>query len=602
MAETSPPHPLSQSDLEHFSLPQFLGGGGTPLSEPQGAGKALIFGEWVREAWNAAPDGILLVNQHGHIVASNAAMSEICGRSQEELHGKPVEIFLPESMHGQHRDHLRQFFLQPRRHSIAAGRILWLLRKDGVQVPVDIALGNFSREGSAIVVAFVRDVSEIRRMEERMHYQATHDTLTGLSNRWAFSQQLQESVQQAQVSAEPLALLLLDLDNFKAINDGYGHAAGDHVLQEVAKRLKQIVRSSVSLFRLGGDEFTVLLPTTDAQQAQVWAEKVLHALHQPLRWGHVELDFGTSIGIAMSPLDSCDPSTLMRYADMAMYRAKDRGRANFVFYEESMGHEMAEKVLLSERLRVALGYEGIKLYYQPQIDMQSGKVTGVEALLRWTDPILGEISPDRFIPVAESSGLILGLGNYVLDAACRQLGVWLEKGTPLRIAVNLSPQQLRQPDLVEQVRQSLERYSVPAQWLELEVTESQAMQDPEHACLVLTELAGLGVSLALDDFGNRHSCLAYLQHLPVQRLKLGKDFMRPSHLREKLLGGIIHLGHVLGMQIVAEGIETREQRDLMERLGCECYQGWLSSKALTTTQFEDWHRNWVPDVLPSESV
>ncbi|MBQ0132225.1 MAG: EAL domain-containing protein, partial [Comamonas sp.] len=473
--------------------------------------------------------------------------------------------------------------------------ILWLQRKDGVQVPVDIALGNFSRDGASMVVAFVRDVSEIRRMEERMHYQATHDTLTGLNNRWAFSQRLQESVQQAQVSGDPLTLLLLDLDNFKAINDGYGHAAGDHVLQEVAKRLKDVVRSAGTLARLGGDEFTVLIPKTDARQAQAWAEQILRVLHQPLRWGHVELDFGASIGIAMSPLDSPDPSTLMRFADMAMYRAKDRGRANFAFYEESMGHEMAEKVLLSERLRVALGYEGIKLYYQPQVDMRSGTVSGVEALLRWTDPILGEITPDRFIPVAESSGLILGLGNYVLNAACRQLGIWLEKGQPLRIAVNLSPQQLRQHDLVQQVRQSLERYHVPAHWLELEVTESQAMQDPEHACLILAELAGLGVSLALDDFGNGHSSLAYLQHLPVQRLKLGKDFMRPGPLREKLLGGIIHLGHALGMQIVAEGIETREQRDLMERLGCECYQGWLSSKALTATQFEDWYRHWTPD-------
>ena len=555
----------------------------------------LIKSDWVREAWNAAPDGILLVNQHGCVMASNAAMSQICGRSQEELQGQPVEIFLPDALHDQHRIYLRQFFTQPRRHTIGAGRILWLQRKDGVQVPVDIALGNFSRDGSSMVVAFVRDVSEIRRMEERMHYQATHDTLTGLNNRWAFSQRLQESVQQAQVSGDPLTLLLLDLDNFKAINDGYGHAAGDHVLQEVAKRLKDVVRSAGTLARLGGDEFTVLIPKTDARHAQAWAEQILRVLHQPLRWGHVELDFGASIGIAMSPLDSPDPSTLMRFADMAMYRAKDRGRANFAFYEESMGHEMAEKVLLSERLRVALGYEGIKLYYQPQVDMRSGTVSGVEALLRWTDPILGEITPDRFIPVAESSGLILGLGNYVLNAACRQLGIWLEKGQPLRIAVNLSPQQLRQHDLVQQVRQSLERYHVPAHWLELEVTESQAMQDPEHACLILAELAGLGVSLALDDFGNGHSSLAYLQHLPVQRLKLGKDFMRPGPLREKLLGGIIHLGHALGMQIVAEGIETREQRDLMERLGCECYQGWLSSKALTATQFEDWYRHWTPD-------
>lgn len=548
-----------------------------------------VHNDWVLEAWKAAPDGILMVNQHGRIEACNAAMSQMCGRSEAELVGQPVEIFLPHSFHAEHRANLQQFFLQPRRHTMGVGRILWLLRKDGVQVPVDIALGNFSRNDQDLVVAFVRDVSELRRMEERMHYQATHDTLTGLSNRWAFTQRLQESVQQAQVTAQPLALLLLDLDNFKAINDGYGHAAGDYVLQEVAKRLKDVVRNTTALARLGGDEFTVLMSNADPLQAHGLAEQILRVLHQPLHWGHVALDFGASIGIAMSPQDSCDPSTLMRFADMAMYRAKDRGRANFIFYEDSMGHEMAEKVLLSERLRIALGYEGIKLYYQPQIDMRSGSVPGVEALLRWSDPILGEISPERFIPVAESSGLILGLGSYVLDAACRQLALWIEKGQPLRMAVNLSAQQLRQHDLVLQVRQSLARYQVPAEWLELEVTESQAMQDPAHACRVLAELAGLGVSLALDDFGNGHSSLAYLQHLPVKRLKLGKDFMRPGPLQEKLLDGIIQLGHLLGMQVVAEGIETRHQHDLMQRLGCACYQGWLSSKALTAQEFEDWY-------------
>ena len=198
--------------------------------------------------------------------------------------------------------------------------------------------------------------------------------------------------------------------------------------------------------------------------------------------------------VAVAPFDSRDPSTLMRYADMAMYRAKERGRGNCVFYEDSMGHEMAEKVLLSERLRLALGYDGIKLYYQPQIAMQDGQVCGVEALLRWTDPLLGEITPDRFIPVAESSGLIIRLGSYVLDAACKQLSEWLLQGQPVRMAVNLSAQQLRQPNLVQQVRDALQRYQVPAHWLELEVTESQAMQDPEHACRMLTELAGVGVS------------------------------------------------------------------------------------------------------------
>ena len=569
------------------ALPSFMGGDAGAKSQTHRR-RDDLWGEWVREAWNAAPDGILLVNQDGTIVSSNASMGLISGYISEELEGQPVEIFLPESMHEQHRGYLRNFFLQPRRHSMGLGRTMWLQRKDGKQIPVDIALGNFERSGSPLVVAFVRNLTDIRRMEERMQYQAMHDILTGLHNRWAFNQRLQENLQQSQVSGEPMALLLMDLDNFKAINDGYGHAAGDFVLQEVAKRLKAVVRSQGVLARLGGDEFTLLLPNTDGPQAQSWAEQILVAMQAPCRWGNVLLDFGASIGIALSPLDSQDPSTLMRYADMAMYRAKEGGRGNFVFYEDSMGHEMAEKVLLSERLRLALGYEGIKLYYQPQIDLQTGAICGVEALVRWTDPVLGEISPERFIPVAESSGLIIGLGNYVLDAACKQISLWLGQGNPMRIAVNLSAQQLRQPNLVKLVRDALERHQVPAQWLELEVTESQAMQDPEHACHMLAELAALGVSLALDDFGNGHSSLAYLQHLPVQRLKLGQDFMRPGPSGRKLLGAIIQLGHALEMQVVAEGVETEAQRSELQAMGCECYQGWLSSKALTASQFELW--------------
>ena len=547
-----------------------------------------MLNDWMLEAWNAAPDGILLIDPQGRILVSNSAMGLISGFSAEELRGQPVEILLPEALHAQHRGDLQQFFQQPRRHNMGQGRILWLQRKDRVQIPVDIALGSFLRKGQPLVAAFVRDVTDMRRMEERMQYQATHDTLTGLGNRWVFQQHLQECMQQAQVTGEPSALLLLDLDNFKAINDGYGHPAGDHVLQEVAKRLKAVLRSQGWLARLGGDEFAVLLPHADADVAAQWAEQILHAMQAPCAWGQVQLEFGTSIGVGLSPLDARDPPSLMRCADMAMYRAKERGRGNFVFYEESMGHAMAEKVLLSERLRLALGYGGIQLHYQPQIETATGKVCGVEALLRWTDPVLGEIPPDRFIPVAESSGLILGLGSYVLDAACRQIRAWMDQERPVRVAINLSPQQLRQHNLVDQVRAALVLHQVPAHWLELEVTESQAMQDPEHACRVLGELAELGVGLALDDFGNGHSSLAYLQFLPVRRLKLGKDFMRPGRLGDKLLGAMVQLCHALELDMVAEGVETEAQRAQLEKLGCRCYQGWLSSKAMSASQFDAW--------------
>ena len=575
----------SASPARGVGRPAFLGG---PDGAPQGSSSEAAWHQILGDVWNAAPDGIVLVAQDGRMLACNHAMTQISGFSHAELQGQRIEMLLPDALQAQHRSHFERFFQAPQRRSMGMGRMLWLQRKDQVQVPIDITLGSLQRNGHSLAVAFVRDVTEMWRLEERMQYQATHDTLTGLNNRWMFNQRLQEGMQHALASGEPMALLLMDVDNFKSINDGHGHAAGDEVLQEVAKRLKSVVRNKGLLARLGGDEFTVLLPNTDAQQAKHWADQVLYAMKASYQWGMAHLEFGCSVGVAVAPLDSQDASTLLRYADMAMYRAKERGRGNYVFYEDGMGREMAEQVLLSERLRVALGYGGLKLHYQPQIDTSTGQILAVEALLRWTDPILGEISPARFIPVAESSGLILSLGSFVLDAACKQISIWVAQGNPTRIAVNLSPQQLREPTLVDQVRHALLRHNVNPHWLELEVTESQAMQDPEHACRVLSDLSALGVSLALDDFGSGHSSLSYLQLLPVNRLKLGKDFMRPGRLGDKLLGAIVRLGHALDMQVVAEGVETEAQRGQLEQLGCECYQGWLTSKAMPVAQFEAW--------------
>lgn len=555
----------------------------------QAAWNAPVSYEWIQEAWDAAPDGILLVNAVGRIVSSNAAMSAISGYTREELHGQPIEILLQPEIHAKHIQHVRSYFAAPKRLSMGLGKLLQLVRKDGAPVPVEIALGCF-RPGlnDPLSVAFVRDVSDVHRLEGLMQYQATHDTLTGLSNRWKFTQQLHAQVASSQARGTCLSLLLIDLDNFKCINDGYGHAAGDAVLQHVAARLREAVGSDGELARLGGDEFAVLLPDTDAVQAQAIAARMLQALVAPCRWNEVVLESGASIGVAVAPVDSNDPAMLMRYADIAMYRAKERGRGHAVRFECSMNHAMAEKVLLAERLRLALAQGGLELHYQPQIAMATGELAGAEALLRWHDPVLGAVQPERFIPVAEASGLILAIGHWVLDVACQQIAHWLQQGQPLRVAVNLSPQQLSQPDLVQWVQAALERHQIPPQWLELEVTESQAMQDPQRACQMLTELAELGVGLALDDFGSGHSSLAYLQDFPVQRLKLGQSFLKPRVKNTPLLGAIIHLGHEMGMQIIAEGVETTTQRDALARWGCEYYQGWLCSKAMPADALDLW--------------
>ena len=541
-----------------------------------------------RDALDAAPDGILLVGHDGCIVAANAAMLAISGYERSELEGQSLDILLTDDLRATHAHYLRSYFSGPSRRPMGLGGALWLQRKQGSRVPVDIALGHFGNEHSGMAVAFVRDVTEINQMQQRLKFQASRDTLTGLNTRWHFTQELQEQLKIAQATGDSLAVLQLDLDNFKAINDGYGHAAGDQLLREVSRRLKSQLRSEGILARLGGDEFVVLLAGEHAERARFWADQILSAFAMPFKHDGLALDFGTSIGIALYPDNAQTGDDLMRFADMAMYSAKAQGRGHAVFFEARMGKEMAERVLLAERLRMALSYGGLQLHYQPQVDVKSARVVGVEALLRWHDPVLGNVSPARFIPVAEASGQIVALGNYVLDAACKQIDIWLKCGTPLRVAVNLSAYQLRQVNLVDQVRSCLQKHQVPPQWLELEVTESQAMINPDQGRQVLEDLAQLGVTIALDDFGTGHSSLAYLQYLPLQRVKLGREFLFPSPSRDRLMGGIVQMVHALDLEVVAEGVEQPDQLQLLRDVGCEFFQGWLHSQAMPAEQIQSW--------------
>nr|WP_233590023.1 EAL domain-containing protein [Acidovorax sp. FJL06] len=559
--------------------PHFSGAPSSFDRQPPGAENASL----ILAAMNAAPDGILLVDRAGRIVMANAAMQTISGYSADELCGQSVSIFLPPDLREAHARHLEGYFQGPSRRPMGMGRDLWIMRKDGSSLPVDIALGHTDARGGT-AVAFVRDISEVRRLEARMHFQATHDTLTGLINRWQFGQRLEQAIAESARSGQSFALLLLDLDDFKAVNDGYGHAAGDQVLLEVARRLKSVLRAGDALARLGGDEFTVLLPQiAHAQDAEQAAAKLLDALCRPYQMHGFELDFGASLGIALYPGDAQDAATLMRYADMAMYHAKESGRAHYAFYAPPMGIRMAEKLQLHERLKMALAYGGLALHYQPQVDVATGRMQGVEALLRWTDPQLGEIPPDRFVPVAEATGLILALGAWVIDTACRQIAQWTDAGMPLRVAVNLSAQQLRQTDLVEQIERSLALHGARPDLLEIEVTESEAMADPEQARRVLCSLQALGVCIALDDFGTGHSSLAYLKQLPISRIKIDREFVRPllrTSADATLVQAIIVLAQTLGLHVVAEGVESAEQLRLLADFGCNAYQGWLFSRAV----------------------
>ncbi|MDD2609132.1 MAG: EAL domain-containing protein [Giesbergeria sp.] len=549
-------------------------------------------GGWLEQvAMQAAPDGILLVDREGTIIMANPAMQIISGYSAEELIGQSVSMLLAPHLGPKHGQQMRSYFQNPNRRPMGMGHDLWLHRKDSNLIPVDVALGHSDAYGGA-AVAFVRDISEVKRLQAQTSYQAAHDNLTGLVNRWQFSQRLEQAIQRGDNEGQAFALLLLDLDDFKAINDGYGHAAGDQVLVEVARRLKSVLRAGDVVGRLGGDEFTVLLPVlSHAQEAQSIAAQLLQLLQQPYRVQGFELQCGASAGVAMFPHDARDAETLLRYADMAMYHSKDRGRGHYALYAPPMGEKMAEKVLLHDRLKLALAYGGLSLHYQPQVDVFSGEVIGAEALLRWTDPNLGEVPPSRFIPVAEATGLILPLGQWVLNAVCRQILAWQQAGTPLRVAVNVSVQQLQQADWPEQLQETLQRHGVPADLLELELTESEAMSDPVLARQSLARIQALGISVTLDDFGTGHSSLAYVQQLPISRIKIARDFIEPMLQGESqaaLVRAVIDLSHTLGLTVVAEGVESTEQLRRLHRYGCDIVQGWLYAKAVPAQEMQRW--------------
>jgi diguanylate cyclase (GGDEF)-like protein/PAS domain S-box-containing protein len=537
---------------------------------------------------SAAPDGVLWVHHSGTILMVNPAMETMSGYSSQQLIGNSVDIFLPVHLREKHAQSMRAYFraANPR----AMGSLdLSLMRSDGQMLPVDISLGHWEDENEQHAIAYVRDLTERKGFEASLRHRATHDDLTGLPNRWLFRLQLDQALAQAKRSQRRVAALFLDLDDFKTVNDSFGHLVGDELLQQVSRHLRSALRASDTLARLGGDEFGVLLSDIGSvDEAVNVAEKLLQALAVPCRLQNHEVDVGGSIGLAFCPEDATDSEDLLRYADLAMYQAKRAGRGTYACYSAQLDQHAHENMQLHARLKEAIHRGGLRLLYQPQVDAISGAIVGAEALVRWTDELLGEVSPSRFIPVAETTGLILPLSDWVLDTACRQIAAWANAGTPMRVAVNFSAQQFRQRDLPDKVAAALQRSGAQANLLEIEITESIAMVQPLLAREQLDALVALGCSVALDDFGTGYSSLAYLKALPVSKLKIDQGFIKdiPHDLSDiKISRSIIALAHSLGLTLVAEGVETEAQLSFLREQGCETYQGWLFAKALEAVDF-----------------
>jgi diguanylate cyclase (GGDEF)-like protein/PAS domain S-box-containing protein len=530
-------------------------------------------------------EGIIITDAQSCIVEVNRAFETITGYSRAEIAGKNPSLF-SSGYHG--AEFYRTMWATLHAQGHWQGEI-WNRRKNGEVYPEWLSL-NAIRDEEGIVCNYVAMFSDITEMkanearrkadEARIQHMAHHDFLTGLPNRFLLNDRFGQLHATARRNGTRFAVIFIDLDRFKNVNDTLGHTVGDQLLCTVAQRLCSQTRASDTVSRQGGDEFIVLLSEiTEPDDAGHAALKLIRVLGEPcILEGH-ELTITPSIGIAISPDDGEDMDTLLKHADLAMYNAKQQGRNNFQFFRQEMNTRTLELLVLENQLRQALKREEFELFYQPQVNLASNQTVIFEALVRWRHPERGLVSPTDFIPLAEETGLILPLGLWVLQEACRQVAVWRRGSQPeIRVAVNLSAIQFRQPDLAEQVRYALDSAAVESNALELEVTESMVMQDAELTIQTLQALRAMGVTLAIDDFGTGYSSLAYLKRFPVNTLKLDRSFVRdladdPDAVA--ICTAVIGLARNLRLEVVAEGVETGEQLVWLRSAGCQVAQGFL---------------------------
>ena len=464
----------------------------------------------------------------------------------------------------------------------------------GASLPL-VSVGVSELAGSAIVAlgAVLIVLEDQREMSafssSQVEQLAYYDTLTGLPNRSLFNDRLSVALGHASRHRYKLAILFLDIDRFKQINDSLGHTVGDRLLKIVSTRIRSAIREEDTVARFGGDEFTVLIHIIGKiEDAGKIAQKILDALKTPITIDERDFVVTSSIGISVYPLDGADGETLIRNADTAMYRAKDLGRNSYQFYAATMNHKALEALEVENGLRRALANNEFVLYYQPLVDVTSATVFGLEALIRWQHPELGLLRPDRFIPAAEQSGLIIAMGRWVLREACKQAAEWHRRGHKVVMAVNLSGRQFSDADLLHHIQDALEEAGLKPEYLELEITEGYAMQDVQKAIQTLKQLKTLGVRIAIDDFGTGYSCLSYLKQFPIDTLKLDGSFVRDLAAPEdaQIALGVIALAHSLKLKVIAEGVETISQLAFLKEHACDRLQGYLFSRPMPPANFD----------------
>ncbi len=534
-------------------------------------------------------EGVVISDTQGTVVEVNSAFTEILGYGHDEVIGQNPRMWKSDR-------HDESFYRDFWNSLMTVGRWrgeIWNRRKDGSVFPEWLSISQVvDSEGKLThFIGVFTDISHLKESQKQLDHLAHHDALTDLPNRLLYVERLTQAIKHAGRQKKQLAIIFIDLDRFKNINDSLGHPAGDQLLCKVAERLEDVVREDDTVARISGDEFVLLLEDIGgSNNAAHVAQKVMRIFESSFQLEGREVQTSASLGISLYPQDGDDAATLLRNADAAMYRAKDEGRNNYEFYTEELTRNAFERVLLENSLRQALDQQQFQLYYQPQVDIFTGEIIGAEVLIRWQHPDQGMVSPAKFIPIAEECGLILAIGEWVLREACEQGKRWLDQDIHFgQLAVNVSGVQIKDSALVEQVSTIINECEFPASCLELEITEGFIMQQAQFAISQLEGLRQLGLTLAIDDFGTGYSSLSYLKQLPIQKLKIDQSFIRdiPDDLDDMAISNaVIALGDSLDLKVIAEGVETKEQASFLKKAGCSQGQGFLYSRPVPAEDFE----------------
>jgi len=552
----------------------------------------LIAGETrIRAVMDNVVDAVITIDEKGIIESVNPAVRSVFGYPPEELLGHNVNMLMPEPYSEEHDQYLANYLSTGKSRILGVGRELIGRRKDGTVFPMDLAVSEMWLYERRFFIGIARDITERKEQMAAIEYQALHDALTDLPNRTLLSDRLHQAILSAIRGDQLLALIIMDLDHFKEINDTLGHHNGDLILQQVANRVRGVLRESDTVARLGGDEFAVLLPAADIVDATRIAKKLLGSLDRPFELEAQSFRIGASLGIALFPEHGRDGAALMKRADVAMYEAK-RGKTGFAIYDPSKDQHSLRNLSLMGELRTGLDEQQLVLYYQPKVNMQTGRVSGVEALVRWRHPVHGLMYPDNFIPLAEQSGLIKQLTLWVLNQAVAQSREWEQSGIDVSMAINLSVHNLHDNTFPEEVAAILRGFSrTQVNRLRFEITETAMMVDPARALDILNALGAMGIRLSIDDFGTGYSSLAYLKQLPVAELKIDKSFitsMEGSDNDAVIVRSTIELAHNIGLRVVAEGVEDKQTYDMLAALSCDSVQGYFISRPMPPEEFTRW--------------